>query len=129
MFRNFFMFFVFLVYGCDSQEMNNELMNKSEYSILQSYEYNYREAINDTPYLVFKHALKTDSTVVAFPIKGKKKGYVVLIADSKGKPKIKAMPDVDFVVTQSAYNTVKGEVSLSDDVDNFIKSHILAGNK
>ena len=129
MIKNLLIVLVLLVFGCDAKEMNNDSINKSEYSILQSYEFEYREASNDKPYMVFKNALNTDVTVVAFPINQRKVGYVVLIANSKGTPKIKAMPDVDFVVTQSAYESVKAEASLSKDVDHFIASHVMAGGK
>ena len=61
--------------GCHSQPTNelakNELDNKPEYSVLQAFGYEYRDVKNDKPYLVFKNALKTDATVVAFPIKNK----------------------------------------------------------
>ncbi len=74
--------------GCRSQAMNdelakNELANKPEYSVLQAYEYQYRDVKNDKSYLVFKNALKTDATVVAFPIKNKTTGYVVMLAETK----------------------------------------------
>src|SRR5260370_28846126 len=90
--------------GCRSQAMNdeladNELANKPEYSVLQAYEYQYKDVKNDKPYLVFKNALKTDATVVAFPIKSKATGYVVMLAQAKALPKSKVIPDTDFVVT------------------------------
>jgi hypothetical protein len=104
MVKGFLALLLLVVGGCRSQPTNelvkNERDNKPEYSILQAYEYDYREVKNEKPYLVFKNALKTDATVVAFPIKSKATGYVVLLAQTKSLPKVKAMPDADFVVTK-----------------------------
>jgi hypothetical protein len=106
------------------QGMGNEFTNKSEYSILQSYEYEYRDVKNDKPYMVFKNALKTDLTVVAFPIKDKPKGYVVILARAEGSPKVKYMPDVDFVVTQNTLTEIQAAITLSKEVEQFIMAHI-----
>jgi len=117
-----------VVGGCRNQPMNklakNELDNKPEYSILQAYAYDYREVKNDKPYLVFKNALKTDTTVVAFPIKNKPTGYVVMLAQAKNPPKVKVMPDADFVVTQGALKEVRAATPLSKEVEQFISSHV-----
>jgi hypothetical protein len=79
---------------------------------------------NDKPYLVFKNALKTDATVVAFPIKSKATGYVVMLAQAKSLPKVKAMPDADFVVTQGAFEEVRAATPLSKQVEQFIAGHV-----
>ena len=113
-----------LINGCNAQAKNDEMSNKTEYSILQSYEYDYREAKNDIPYMIFKKALNTDATVIAFPIKNVQKGYVVILAKSKGTQAVKVMPNTDFVVTQEAYTEVRKQVDLSEDVDMFISAHI-----
>ena len=114
--------------GCRSQPTNelakNELDNKPEYSILQAYEYDYRDVKNDKPYLVFNNALKTDATVVAFPIKNKATGYVVMLAQAKNSPKVKVMPDADFVVTEGALREVRVTTPLSKEVEQFIASHV-----
>jgi hypothetical protein len=117
-----------VVAGCHSQpvsdEAANELANKSGYSILQAYAYDYRQVKNDKPYLVFKNALKSDATVVAFPIKNKPTGYVVILADTKNAPKVKVIPDVDFVVTQNAFTEVRTATPLSKEVETFIAQHV-----
>lgn len=119
------MLLMLLVVGaCDPQEMENDFTNKSEYSILQSYEYEYREVKNDKPYMVFKNALKTNATIVAFPIKNKPKGYVVILAQAKSSPKVKFMPDTDFIVSQKIIEEVKAETPLSKEVEKFIAAHV-----
>jgi hypothetical protein len=112
-----------MIVGCDMQDEDNELSNKPDYSILQHYEYKYRDANNDKPYMIFNRALNTDTTVVAFPIKNKSRGYVVIIANSKNSPSVKYMPEVDFFVSQDVYLTVKDQAFLSKEVDQFIAMH------
>jgi len=124
MIKQFLMLVLLVVSGCGMQDMGNEFANKTEYSILQSYEYEYREVKNDKPYMIFKNALKTDFTVVAFPIRDKPKGYVVLLAQTEGSPKVKFSPDVDFVVTQSTFAEVKATTPLSKEVEQFIATHL-----
>lgn len=128
MVKGFLALLLLVVGGCRSQPTNelakNELDNKPEYSILQAYEYDYREVKNDKSYLVFKNALKTDATVVAFPIKNKATGYVVMLAQAKYLPKVKAMPDADFVVTQGAFKEVRTATPLSKEVEQFIAAHV-----
>ncbi len=89
MVKGFLALLLLVVGGCHSQPTNelakNELDNKPEYSVLQAVGYEYRDVKNDKPYLVFKNALKTDATVVAFPIKNKTTGYVVMLAETKRK--------------------------------------------
>ena len=115
MVKGFLALLLLVVGGCRSQPTNelakNELDNKPEYSVLQAFGYEYMDVKNDKPYLVFKNALKTDTTVVAFPIKNKTTGYVVMLAETKTVPKMKAMPDADFVVTHSAFKEGAGSNS------------------
>lgn len=110
--------------GCDFSAMNNEAVNKSEYSVLEYYAYEYREAKHDKPYMVFQRALNTELTVLAFPIKDKPVGYVVILASAEGVPKVKAMTEVDFEVTKDAYAAVKAETVLSTEVDQFIAARV-----
>lgn len=79
MIRKLILILMVMIGGCDMQDKNDEIANKSEYSVLQSYEYNYREAKIDKQYMIFKRALNTGATVVAFPIKNKSHGYVVIL--------------------------------------------------
>jgi len=113
-----------IVSGCDMQTLRNESTNKTEYSTLESYEYKYREIENDEPYMIVKNALKTKATVLAFPIRGKAHGYVVMLAEAEGVPKDKSMPETDFVVTQNAFTEVKAATSLSKEIEHLIATHV-----
>lgn len=115
------MFVLLSISACDMQ-MQDESISKTEYSILQSYEYEYREARNDTPYMVLRHA--SGAAVVAFPVRKKSQGYVMILAKSEGKPEVKAVPNADFIVAQAVYMAVKEEISLSAEVDRFIVEHV-----
>lgn len=102
----------------------NEGHNLHEYSILQSYEHRLRNAANADQYIIIKNALETQHTVVAFPIRGKETGYVVMLAQAEGDPKTKSLPEVDFVVTESAFEAVKARTKLSPEIEQFILAHI-----
>lgn len=104
--------------------MSDELKGKTEYSVLQSFEFKYRDEVNDQPYLVFKNALKTGLVVVAFPVKGKATGYVMILAQSDDDPKVKVVPAADFLVTREAYEAVKAATVMSKEVDQFISARI-----
>ena len=47
---------LFMVVGCDISSMSKEAVNRVEYSVLQHYEYEYRVAGHDKPYMVFGRA-------------------------------------------------------------------------
>ncbi|MDO8370029.1 MAG: hypothetical protein Q7S71_04910 [Candidatus Nitrotoga sp.] len=104
--------------------MQNEAANKTEYSILQSFESQYSSLKNDKPYIVVKNALGTQATVIAFPIKGKGKGYVVMLAQADGNPKTKMIPEADFVVTSKALTEVKTATKLSAEIEKVIVAHL-----
>lgn len=104
--------------------MRNESINKREYSILQSYGYEYIDIKNEDLCLAINYAFGTSYTIVAFPIRGKETGYVVMLAQAEGDPKTKSLSEVDFVVTESAFEAVKARTKLSPEVERFIAVHI-----
>jgi hypothetical protein len=124
MFRKLLLVMLPLFGGCDFNSMNNDAANKVEYSVLQHFAYEYQDAKQDKPYLVFQRALNTELTVLAFPINDKPLGYVVMLARAEGIPKVKAMPEVDFKVSKDLYAAVRAEVSISTEVDQFIASRV-----
>jgi len=44
-----FSLFSIFVFSCDFDGIKNESINKTEYSIVESFEYKYREISNDKP--------------------------------------------------------------------------------
>jgi len=122
--RNTLTSMLVLIGGCDIDGVINESANKTEYSILEHYEYEFRNSEQEKPYMFFEHALGSKYTVVAFPIKHRVKGYVVILAQAEGVPKVKVLSKVEFKVTKEAYTSLKREVHLSKEVDQFIFAHI-----
>lgn len=47
-----------------------------------------------------------------------------MLANAEGVPKVKSLPNIDFVVSEKSYNEIKLRVKLSKEVDKFIKSSI-----
>lgn len=111
--------------GCDViSGMVSESHNLSEYSILQSYAHRCIDLENSAQYVIVDHALKFKHAVIGFPIRGKETGYVVMLAQAEGDPKTKSLPEVDFVVTESAFEAVKARTKLSPEIERFIAAHI-----
>jgi len=115
--------------GCDSESQNNELANKTDYSLLQSYEYKYREVANDQDFIISQKTREKDATVIGFPRKDKAQGYVMVIANSRYDPKVKYMPEVDFTVTKATIEDVKSQINLSKEVESFLYSQAAYDSK
>ena len=123
--RTIWIFTASILGGCDFLGMKNEAINKHEYSIVQAVEYNYRDVENSAPYILLPGALQTERTVVGFPIKGQNRGYVMILADAIGKPKVKILPDdVPFLVTKHALSEIREKTKLSDEVDKYLATQI-----
>lgn len=81
--------------------MSNEPANKIEDQFLSRTNSSAEKSKMINRIWVFKSALNTNTTVMVFPIKGKLQGYVVMLVKAEGMPKVKIMPDAEFVVTQA----------------------------
>ena len=108
-----------------SDEFADESASKSEWSILQHYEYTYRDKSNSEPYLLFNTALGSKYNVIGFPTLKKNTGFVFILANTAGKPYIKAMRQESFVVTAAVLKEVQEKVAIREDVKEFISSHIV----
>lgn len=124
MIKKYWMFIAAILCGCDGGGVKNEAINKRECSVLQSVEYQYKNKENENPYFVLRKALETDLTAIGFPIKGKTNGYAVMLANAKGKPGVKMLPDSDFVVTQKSLAALKAEVAISSALDSALASRM-----
>lgn len=112
--------------GCEEQCSRevagcNELANKHEYSVLQTMEFRHRELPRDRDYRIYRNALDSDLTVIAFPRAKSKTGYVWLLANSKTPPRDKSLPGNEgFIVTPETLAALRAEVDLSPEVDRYI---------
>jgi hypothetical protein len=116
-------FQVFLI-GCDVGAIKTDAIDKTEWSILQSFELKYRERAHAESHLIFKNALDSGYTVIAFPIKDRRQGYAVMLTNSDGSAKVKIVPNVEIVVAVDAYDSVKRETKLSTEIDTFILARV-----
>lgn len=98
----------------------NELANKHEYSLLQAMEAQLRNHPHNDTFLIYRNALDTEFTVIAFPKENANSGYVVLLADGKVSPQDKSVPDQSFSVTPNALTALKKQVQLSREVESYI---------
>jgi hypothetical protein len=101
---------------------HGQLIDSQETHIVEAYSLKYSTMKNDKPYIIEE----TDKGVkiVAFPIRRKAKGYVTILAQSMGGRTLKIMPVEDFELTSKTYMEICAKVALSDDVAEFIASHI-----
>lgn len=120
----FLIFFIFLISSCKEDAMNNEFLDKQEYSILQSFEFNYRLKNNAEKYIINLNALNSGFDVIALPIAGKSEGYVVMLAKSKNGTQIKILPNVNFDLNHDTFKTLKAKVTLSPAVNDYLTSQI-----
>lgn len=111
------------VVGCvESSSSSDEIESKSEYSILQFYEYKFRGVGNAEPYILYRDVRKSGVDVVGFPVKDKVVGYVWLIVEAKNRNSVLVIPEsTDFVVTDATLEELKKDVSFSPAVLKFIE--------
>jgi hypothetical protein len=100
-----------------ADESCNELANKPEWSVLQSYEARMRSARHDKPLLRFENALGSGLTVLAFPRQHAETGYVVMLENSTVAPKDKVMPAEDFVVSAQVLDAVRSNADLTPEAE------------
>ncbi len=98
----------------------NELANKHEYSVLEAVEFELRDRPHDRKYLIYRNALRSNFTVVAFPMARAEQGYVTMLANGAIAPLDKSVPDEDFTVTLETLAAVKAQAKLSAPVEKYI---------
>lgn len=99
----------------------NELANKHEYSVLQAIAFDLRNKAHDRSYILYRNALDSDLTVIAFPKAQATKGYVALLANAEVPPRDKSVPDEDFIVTAATLAAVRAKVDLSPELDRYLE--------
>jgi aspartate 1-decarboxylase len=102
--------------------------DRQEWSIVHIMDKKYEDADNSEFYFIEEVDIKNvnnNSSIVAFPIKGKTKGYVVILSKATVGATVKVSPIVDFELTKEIYEEIKSQITLYDDVDTFIASHII----
>ncbi len=72
---------------------DSELAQKPQWSLLQSLAVKYQDDINRNGVIVLPRALRTSHTAIGVPRADRPQGYVWVIADPYGNPKLKAVPD------------------------------------
>lgn len=106
--------------NCVSSEQN-ELDTKSEYSVLQYYEFEYRNHPNSKKLIIKKSALNTKYNVFGLPKANSKKGYVWIIANPDSDTQVKVMPsDITFLMNDKTMLILEKKIVLAPDVNKFL---------
>lgn len=112
-----------LLGGCGSEGApgSQELESKQEYSVLQSYEYNYRDRGNSDGVVVEELALGSKFHVVGLPKRGEPKGYIWFIANSDDPKAIQRLPKDGEV--EIDLETL-GEIQRSQGITRALREHL-----
>lgn len=111
--------------GCDKCDLDQHTLLQNdldEAAYILAYREKYKDMKHDEPYMI-----ETDGNhppIVAFPIKRKQEGYIVILTRSKGGHTVKMVPVRDFELTKEVYVEIKKQVLLSHDIDALIASHV-----
>lgn len=112
----------------NSAPSDGELANKSEYSVLQFYEYEFRNKDHAIAYVLHKNALDSGLDVVGFPITGRDVGYVWIVARANKDGMIFQIPErTDFLVDEAALVALRKEINFSPAVLKFLESKAIKG--
>lgn len=107
-----------LVAACQPDNAQpSELDTKSAYSVLQSYEFKWRDKPHSSGIVVVRSALGTKFDIVGLPIAGKNKGFVWLVLnpmkpDEQGQF-VRVPADLPVTVTDSDLKSIEEKVELS----------------
>lgn len=112
----------FMLPACsDSSPGSGELDSKSEYSILQYFEYEYRMKRNDLPFVTKKKALGSAFNVFGLPRSGAANGYVWFVANPRDENRIKLLPqETEFEVSEGVVADIEKEMSIARTVKTYI---------
>lgn len=111
--------------GCGGEtDAGKELETKSEYSVLQGFEFDYRQRKQEQPYVIEKNALSSGYNLIGLPKADSENGYVWLIANPSSEPAIKQIPsNVDFSISKDALAAIEQSVQLTPAVQSYLVAH------
>ena len=107
-----------LVAACHSDNSQpSELDTKSAYSVLQSYEFKWRDKSHSSGIVVVRSALATKFDIVGLPIAGQDKGFVWLVLNpmkpDEQRQFVRVPADMPIVVTDADLKSIEERVELS----------------
>jgi hypothetical protein len=110
--------------GCiNPAPSDGDLEYKSEYSVLQFYEYEFRSKDHAVAYVLHKNALNSGLDVVGFPVAGRDVGYVWIVAKTNKDGMILQIPErAEFLVDEGALVALKKEINFSPSVLKVLES-------
>lgn len=108
----------------------DELDQKEEYSILQSFDEKYKREPNAAPVLLRRGALGSDFDVIGLPASGKPVGYVWFISNPKYTPPGEQLdPNQRYVVNDSVLSISSKQIRMTPTVRAAILDGSLSSRK
>lgn len=117
------LFMMLLATACHSDSAQpNEFDTKPAYSVLQSYEFNWRNKPNSSGIMVVRAALGTEFDVVGLPIVGQDKGFTWIVLNptklDDQSQFVRVPADKPIAVTDADLKKIEEQVELSPQARN-----------
>jgi hypothetical protein len=110
----------FSLVGC--QESEEGFADKSEFSVLQALEYDYRDAPHSSRVLIQRNAVGSRLDSIGFPIAGRRSGFVWVLAHTESG-NVKVSTEDSFQLSHTELIEVEKHVKLDPKVKKFLEAH------
>ena len=116
--------------GCgNGSDSGGELDAKSEYSVLQNFEFDYRATKQERSFFVIRNALSSGYDVIGLPRANSERGYVWVIANPSSMPAVKQIPsEAGFSIDLKTLVAIEKLVRLNPTVRSYLVVHIETNN-
>ena len=104
---------------------DSELAQKPQWSLLQSLAVKYEDDANGNGIIVLPRALRTSHTAIGLPRADQPRGYVWVLADPRGEPMLKALPqDAPFRLKTYELHGIERRLPLDAEILSFLRKGV-----
>ncbi len=104
---------------------DSELAQKPQWSLLQSLSVKYQDDANGNGVIVLPRALRSKHVAIGLPRADRPQGYVWVIADPYGTPKLKAVPEqTPFRLKTYELHRIEGRLALDAEILTFLREGV-----
>jgi hypothetical protein len=104
---------------------DGELAQKEQWSLLQSLEMKHREDANASGVRILPRALKSSYTAIGLPRADQPQGYVWVIANPTGQPKVKVLgAQAPFRLSIYEFDSIRNRTIVDADVAKFLVENV-----
>lgn len=104
---------------------DSEMAQRPQWSTLQLLAVKYQDDANGNGVIILPRAMRTSHTAIGLPRADQPQGYVWVIADPRGNPKLKAVPDqTPFRLKAYELHGIERRLPLDADILAFLKQGV-----